>query len=349
MTTKTSRRLPAEWEEHRATWLAWPHEVTDWPGKLAAVSWVYPEIIRLLAENEQVELLCHTRELLEYAKSCLTLNGVRTSNVRLHYLPTDRSWLRDSAPIMVKREDGSPEWVRFAFNAWAKYENFAQDTLVPEHISRISEVTLTDALRPDNREELVLEGGAIECDGEGTLLVTEECLLSNIQERNPGLNRETYEEAFAEYLGIEKTIWLGQGIVGDDTHGHIDDIARFVAPGKVVVAYEENPNDENHFPLLENIQRLEKARDAKGRVLDVVSLPMPRPIYFGEERLPASYLNFYIANGLVLAPTFNDEKDFEALSTLRELFPAHKVVGIHCLDFVLGQGTLHCATQQQYR
>lgn len=339
--------MPAEWEPHEATWIAWPHEPTDWPGKLAPIPWVYAEIVRGLALSERVEILCNTESLKDSARECLELHRVDPARYRLHIVPNDRSWLRDSMPTAVKRDDRTTAWVRWCFRAWAKYDNYSRDAGVPNAAAELSGLQLLDATRPDDGKPFTLEGGAIETDGEGTLLTTEECLLSTEQERNPGLDRSGYESAFARYLGIEKTIWLGSGCAGDDTHGHIDDIARFVAPGKVVLAYEEDPADSNHEPSVENYRRLNEARDARGRSLDVVKLPMPRPVWFGEERLPASYANFYIANTVVLVPTFNDVADRAALDTLARLFPTRKVIGIHALDLVLGQGTLHCLTQQQ--
>lgn len=340
-----ARRMPAEWEPHAATWIAWPHHEPDWPEKLPAIDWVYAEIVRVLAASERVEILCHDEIVVARAKNCLELSRV-IENYRIHIVENDRSWLRDSAPTAVNH-NGQLEWISWRFNAWAKYDNFKLDAGVPSAVSKLTDLPMTEPCRPDNGEQMVLEGGAIETDGEGTLLVTEECLLSNIQERNPGLDRTGYEQAFKEYLGIEKTIWLGRGCQGDDTHGHIDDLVRFVAPGKVVAIL---PTDESHpdYPACsDNIERLKNATDAKGRKLEITILPMPREIYFGDEALPASYVNFYIANSVVLVPTFNDLADRQALQTISELFPNRNIIGIHAVDLVIGQGTLHCLTQQQ--
>jgi agmatine deiminase len=267
--------------------------------------------------------------------------------VRLHVHPTDRVWLRDSGPIGVHRADGAVELVGFGFTAWAKYDNFALDATVPARVAALAGLPLVSAVRHDTGAPLVLEGGGLEVDGEGTLLVTEEWLLSDVQVRNPGFGRADYERAFAEQLGVTRTLWLGEGCVGDDTHGHVDDIARFVAPGVVVLAHEEDPADENHRRSLDNLHRLRAAVDAAGRPLRVVTLPFPRPVIMDGVRLPASYANFYIANGVVLVPTFNDANDRVALNTLAELFPGRQVVGIHAVDLVWGLGTLHCLTQQQ--
>jgi agmatine deiminase len=340
-----NRRMPAEWEPHAATWIAWPHHEPDFPGKLEVVRWCYAEIVRLLAEREGVEILCHNQNVADNAGDFLKRNHVK-ENYRLHVVPNDRSWVRDSGPTAVCCADGI-EWVRWYFNAWAKYSNYQQDQQVPSVFERISGCPLVEAKRPDNGEPMVLEGGAIDSDGQGTLLTTEECLFSKVQCRNPGFKREDYEKAFSEYLGIERTIWLGRGCAGDDTHGHVDDIARFVGPGKVVCVYEPDPADENHEPTRDNLGRLQQAEDADGRRLEVYTLPMPRAVWFEDERLPASYANFYIANGLVLVPTFNDPQDRVALNILAELFSDREVVGVGAVDLAWGFGTLHCLTQPQ--
>ncbi len=339
--------MPAEWEEHEATWIAWPHEESDWPNKFSTVSWVYTEIVRVLTISERVEILCDNDRILKEAKEALALTKIDPKLYHLHLVPNDRSWLRDSLPTAVKDSSGKTKWVCWNFNAWAKYNNFSKDSKIKKIIGEISKLELIEALNPENGQSITLEGGSIETDGQGTLLTTEECLLSKVQERNPGLTREGYEKIFKKYLGIKKTIWLGEGCAGDDTHGHIDDIARFVAPGKVVLACEDDPKDENFKSSQENFKRLENATDAAGKKLEVIKLPLPRAIWFGEERLPASYANFYIANKVVLVPTFNDPLDLVALNILSNLFPTRKVIGIHAVDLVLGQGTLHCLSQQQ--
>jgi agmatine deiminase len=339
--------MPAEWEPHEATWIAWPHHEPDWPGKLEPIPWVYAEIVRVLHRHERVEILCHSERVRAAAEEHLRCHGV-DGNYRLHVVPNDRVWLRDSGPTGVVDADGSVVLVDWRFNAWAKYDNYASDARVGEAVAQITGLPRVEPRRPDNGERVVLEGGAIETDGEGTLLVTEECLLSTIQARNPGLTRAGYERVFKEQLGIRQTIWLGEGCVGDDTHGHIDDIARFVAPGIIVLAFEEDPADENHRRSLDNLERLELAGAADG-AFKVVKLPYPRAVTMRGERLPASYANFYVANGVVLVPTFNDPNDRKALGILAELMPDREVVGIHAVDLVWGLGTLHCLTQQQPR
>jgi agmatine deiminase len=343
---KSVLRMPAEWEPHRATWIAWPHAEDDWHDKFATIEWVYAEIVRVISTSEFVEILVDSEVAEERVRFCLDMHRVDSRNYRLHQLKTNRSWLRDSGPTIVlsSREKA---WIGWKFNAWAKYDNFDLDASVPDLVSRVSGYPLIKPLRPDNQFPLVLEGGAIETDGQGTLIVTEECLQSEVQCRNPGLTKAEYEKAFLQYLGIEKTIWLIAGCEGDDTHGHIDDVARFYSPSNVFLAFPEDPTDPFHKISLENERILKSSKDALGRSLNVVRLPMPREMYFGDERLPASYANFYITNKTVLVPTFNDKNDRIALDLIQQAFPSREVVGIASTDLVLGFGTLHCLTQQE--
>jgi agmatine deiminase len=336
-------RMPAEWERHRATWIAWPHHEPDWPGKFAPIPWVYAEIARALSTVEPVEILCQSEEVRESAQAALDAHDVRGDRVALHVVPTDRVWLRDSAPIGVHDERGRVTWIDWAFNAWAKYDNWQQDDRVGAAVAGISGLPRLSPEQDGRR--IVLEGGGIDVNGAGLLLATEEWLLSDVQVRNPGFTREHYEKTFREWLGVERTIWLGEGCVGDDTHGHVDDIARFVAPDTIVLAVEDDPADDNHARSIDNVRRLEHA--AAHGPLRVVRLPFPRPVIMQGERLPASYANFYIGNGVVLVPTFNDPNDRLALNTLASVLPSHRIVGIHAVDLVWGLGTLHCLTQQE--
>ena len=341
-------RLPAEWEPHRATWISWPHHEPDWPGKLGPIPWVYAEIVRVIADHEQVEILCASEEIRASACDILDAHAVRRERVRLHVVPTDRVWLRDSAPTGVIDGTGELLWLNWMFNAWAKYDNWAQDARVGEAIAAITSHRRVEPQRADGRGRIVLEGGGIDVNGDGLMLVTEEWLLSDVQVRNRGLTRDDYERIFADWLGIRHTIWLGEGCVGDDTHGHIDDVARFVDHRTIVLAVESDPNDDNHARSMDNLRRLERATQSPGvGPLRIVPLPFPRAVIMNGERLPASYANFYIANGVVLMPTFNDPNDRVALNTLAELMPSHRVVGIHAVDLVWGLGTLHCLTQQE--
>ena len=386
------KRMPAEWEPHAATWLAWPHYHGDWPGKFEPIPWVYTEIVRNLSRHERVELIVNDAAAERRVRKLLTRADVALGNVRFHRWPTNRVWLRDSGCIFVVGQTPGSAWPhsrepalslpkgrlspqedreghdfsradqdakkiralapagsllanKFRFNAWAKYSNWRQDDKIGSLMASLAGVPEVRPLAHNIR--VVLEGGSIDVNGRGTLLTTEECLLSKTQERNPGFTRQDYEEMFHNYLGITKVLWLGNGIAGDDTHGHVDDLTRFVDPTTVVTIVEENPNDANYAPLQDNLQRLQFMTDQDGKPLRVETLPMPAPVYFDGQRLPASYANFYIANKLVIVPTFNDPNDRVALHTLAKLFPDRQMVGIHCRDLVLGLGTLHCMTQQQ--
>jgi agmatine deiminase len=377
-------RMPAEWEPHAATWLAWPHYHGDWPGKFEPIPWVYTEIIRNLARHEWVELIVNDAASERRVRKLLDRADVELNKVRFHRWPTNRVWLRDSGCIFVapakpgfarpdsrgrlsphrNREgheftradkqqrkigasalEGSLLAAKFRFNAWAKYSDWRHD----EKVGRLmANVTHSKEICPlHSGKRVVLEGGSIDVNGRGTILTTEECLLSKVQQRNPGMLRVHYENVFADYLGAPHVIWLGRGIVGDDTHGHVDDLTRFVSRDTVVTMVEPNTKDPNHAPLRANLRRLQSARDQDGRPLNIVEIPLPRPVVFEGRRLPASYANFYIANGIVLAPVFNDPNDRTALNTLSELFPTRNVVPIYSGDLVWGLGTMHCMTQQQ--
>ena len=339
----TSARMPAEWERHAATWIAWPHNESDWPGKLAPIRWVYGEFVRHLAPHERVRILVDDDAVEGEARQTLALVGA-TADVDFVRARTNRSWTRDTGPLFVRRDDKKVA-THWRFNAWAKYDDWQLDCAVAPLIAAAAGVEVVE-VRAAGRH-VVLEGGAIDVDGEGTLLATEECLLDAVQARNPELSRGELEAVLARELGAERVVWLGRGIVGDDTHGHIDDLARFVAPGCVVLCSERDARDENYALLAENRERLAGARDARGRKLEVIPLPMPRPLAFEGRRLPASYANFYVANDVVLVPTFNDPADRKALGILAELFTTREVIGIHCVDLVWGLGTLHCMTQQE--
>jgi agmatine deiminase len=356
--------MPAEWEPHGATWLAWPHYHGDWPGKFEPIVWVYAEIVRNLAKHERVELIVSNAAAARQARKALERADALSPNIHFHSWPTNRVWLRDSGCIFLKPSHvGSHEEsfegtaaigrsvgpqqlaLKFRFNAWAKYSNWRLDDKIGSHMAKASHAHETHPESLNTR--IVLEGGSIDVNGAGTILSTEECLLSKEQERNPHMARVHYEKAFADYLGAPHTIWLGRGIFGDDTHGHVDDLARFVRKDTVVTMVEHQSKDVNHEPLRANLRRLQSARDQDGKQLTVVELPMPQPVVFEGRRLPASYANFYIANGVVLAPVFNRPNDRIALNTLAELFPTREIVPIYSGDFIWGLGAMHCMTQQQ--
>jgi agmatine deiminase len=341
--------MPAEWEPHAATWLGWPHHPTDWPDKLDTIRWVYGEMVRWLTPGETVRLLVRSRAEARQARRLLARTGADLRRVECIVHPTNRGWTRDSGPLFVRRHLGrAPETaiVHFHFNGWAKYRDWQQDRRVPETAARRLGQRLFRA--QCEGKPFVCEGGGIDVNGRGTLLTTEECYLDpKVQVRNPGLGRKQIEETLKKYLGVSNIFWLGAGPVGDDTHGHIDDIGRFVNARTVVLMRETNRKDANYRPLAENWERIRDLRLEDGSRPEVVPLPMPAPLYFDGQRLPASYANFYIANHAVLVPTFNDPNDRVALGTLAELFTDRPVVGIHAVDLVLGFGTLHCLTQQQ--
>ena len=389
-----SYRMPAEWEPHAATWLAWPHYQGDWPGKFDPIPWVYAEIIRNLARHERVELIVNNASAARQARRVLERADALSDNIRFHRWPTNRVWLRDSGCIFLKeghvgtaalgrpgpearqmsanhpphphhenregheftraikhqKASGAlasegPVALKFRFNAWAKYSNWRLDEKIG---SLMAKAAHTHEVRPESvGTRIVLEGGSIDVNGAGTILTTEECLLSKEQERNPHMTRVHYEKAFADYLSASHTIWLGRGIFGDDTHGHVDDLTRFVRKDTVVTMVERDSKDINHAPLLANLRRLQSSRDQDGKQLTVVELPMPQPVVFEGRRLPASYANFYIANGIVLAPVFNRPNDRIALNTLAELFHTRQIVPIYSGDFIWGLGAMHCMTQQQ--
>jgi len=341
-----SLRMPAEWEPHAATWLAWPHFKDDWPGKFEPIPWVYAEIIRHLAEHERVELIVNDAASERRAGKILDRANALSHNVRFHRWPTNRVWTRDSGCTFVIEDPGdSLAALHWRFNAWAKYPNYQQDAKIGGLMAESADARIVQPVF--GKKRVVLEGGSIDVNGRGTLLTTEECLLSKVQQRNPSMERKGYENLFTEYLGISNVIWLGSGITGDDTHGHVDDITRFVAPDTVVTAVEANPNDPNYEPMRENIRRLRAALDQDGNELAIVELPMPAPVIFEGRRLPASYANFYIGNGIVLVPVFNDPNDRVALDAIADLFPDRDVVGIYSGDLIWGFGAMHCMTQQQ--
>ncbi len=337
--------MPAEWAEHAATWIAWPHNANDWPGKFQSIPWVYADIVRNLSRVEDVHILVNDAAAEKRAKGILKRSAANLARVHFHQWPTNRVWTRDSGPIFIKNPQGQLAITNWKFNAWAKYDNWQLDNQVPDHVAE--ELRLPQWTPMIGGHRVVLEGGSIDVNGAGTLITTEECLLSEVQQRNPGISREQLEQVFHDYLGIDQVIWLNRGIAGDDTHGHVDDITRFVNENTIVTVTEPNRDDENHLPLAENLDRLRSARNLDGQPFRVVELPMPAPVIFEGQRLPASYGNFYIANKLVLVPTFNDPNDRKALNILAELFPNREIAGIHCGDFIWGLGALHCMTQQQ--
>jgi agmatine deiminase len=355
--------MPAEWAPHEATWIAWPHNREDWPGKFEPIPWIYAEIVRLIAQGERVHIFVQPSQrgrFVREVKNALERNGANLAHVTLHTQATDRVWTRDSGPIFVKpqaarsgrKSDGSGgiSLCDFKFNAWAKYDNNALDDQLPGVVADYLEAPRFVAFGENDAGELqrfVLEGGSIDVNGAGCVLTTEECLLSEVQQRNPGFSQERIEKTLGDFLGVSKVLWLDRGIAGDDTHGHIDDTARFVNPTTIVTCIETDRQDANFEPMRENLRRLKRMRDTAGKPFTIAELPLPSPVYFDGQRLPASYANFYIANAGVLVPVFNDANDGRALKILEQFFKDRPVIPVYCRDLVWGLGTLHCMTQQQ--
>ncbi|MGH9396022.1 MAG: agmatine deiminase family protein [Terriglobia bacterium] len=345
-------RMPAEWEPHDATWIGWPHNTSDWPGKFQPIPWVYAEIARKITPGEMLRVLVNSPGHMARAMSVLRRARIDLSQVEFFIFPTNRGWTRDFGPIFVQRAQSSGAAnnaiVRFRFNAWAKYSDWQLDSAIPGQVAAALGCPMIEA--EVQGAGFVLEGGAVDVNGQGALLTTEECLLDpSTQARNPHLSRREVEDALRAYLGATRVLWLGRGIAGDDTHGHVDDLCRFVSPRTVVLCQEDDSGDANYQPLQENRERLEAMRLEEGSKIEVIPLPMPSPLYFEGQRLPASYANFYIANPAVLVPTFNDPNDYKALGILSDLFHDRPVVGIHAVDLMWGLGTVHCLTQQQPR
>jgi len=339
------RRFPAEWEKHQATLLSFPSDGRDWPGKYHAIKWAFVELIKKVTTYEPVILVVKSEELLGNVLNMLQKAHVDLRQVSYIIRDTNRNWMRDAGPAIVKTKNGGSEAIQFGFTGWAKYKNHRKDQGIPAAVASHLQLPLIQATY--NNKLVVLEGGSIDVNGCGTLITTEECLMDPVKQvRNKGFKKEDYENVFHEYLGVSNTIWLGEGIEGDDTHGHVDDICRFVNRNTVVAAHEPNLGDQNHRKLEANLEILKNARLENGEKLNVVTMPMPGRIDFEDLRLPASYVNFLITNGCVLVPTFNDKNDKKALGILNDLFPERDIIGIHAVDLVWGLGTLHCLSHE---
>ena len=344
MTTTNNRRFPAEWEKQQGILLCFPHNGKDWPGKFEAIQWAFVEFIKKIATFEQVFLIVADENLKAKVIEILETATVHMANISFIIYKTNRSWMRDSGPIIV--QNGTKrEALNFNFNGWAKYKNIHLDKHVPAKVGKFLNIPITQVVYKG--KPVIVEGGAIETNGKGTLITSEECLLHpDIQVRNPNFTKANYEAVFKEYLGITNVIWLGDGIEGDDTHGHIDDLCRFVNENTIVTIVESDPKDSNYKPLQDNLKRLQNAKLETGKSPKILTLPMPKRIDFDGLRLPASYANFLILNKCVLVPTFNDAKDRIALNILAECFPNREIIGISAIDLIWGFGTLHCLSQQ---
>lgn len=339
------KRLPAEWEKQEAVLLSFPIDGKDWPGKYGAIKWEFVEYIRKVAHYEKVLLIVSSEMHRSQVMKLLEMAHANLNNIDYVILKTNRSWMRDSGPIVIRNEDGTREALQFSFNGWAKYPNHRLDRKIPPAVASHLNLPVHPVLYRNN--PVVLEGGAIDVNGKGTLITTRECLLHpSIQVRNPGFTQEDYEQVFREYLGTTNTIWLNEGIAGDDTHGHVDDICRFVNPETVIAAVEPDKKDPNHKKLAENLEILASSRLENGKRPEVIELPMPGRIDFDGMRLPASYINFLIGNGFVLVPTFNDKNDYKALGIIKDIFTDREVTGINAIHLIWGLGTLHCLSHE---
>lgn len=332
-------RMPAEWEPHVSTWFSWPHKEESWPGKFEPVPAVFVEMTKILATYEFVNINVKDNDMLQSVAQLLIEGAVDMQKVTLHVNPTNDAWCRDHGPIYIKNDKGIRAIVDWGYNAWGgKYPPFEADDQVPVLIAQKQNLQL---FQPG----IVMEGGSIEVNGKGTLMTSEACLLN--PNRNPHLNKEQIEEYLKAYLGVRHILWLGDGIVGDDTDGHIDDMTRFINPTTIVTAIEEDPEDENYEILLENYERLLAMKDQDGNPFKIVKIPMPEPVYYEDTRLPASYANFLIANGCVLVPTYRSANDQKAIDILQQHMPDRKVIGIDCTDLIWGLGAIHCVSQQE--
>ena len=340
----SNRRFPAEWEKQQGILLCFPHNGKDWPGKYEAIQWAFVEFIKKVATFEQVFLVVADEKLKAKVSEMLEKAAIQMNNVSFIIHKTNRSWMRDSGPIIV--QNGTKrEALNFNFNGWAKYKNINLDKQVPAKVGKFLKLPVTQVIYKG--KPVIVEGGAIDSNGKGTLLTSEECLMHpTIQVRNPGFTKADYEAVFKEYLGITTVIWLGDGIEGDDTHGHIDDLCRFVNEDTIITIVESDPKDNNYKPLQDNLKRLQNAKLENGKSPKIVELPMPKRIDFDGLRLPASYANFLILNKCVLVPTFNDSNDRIALNIIADCFADREIIGINAIDLIWGFGTLHCLSQQ---
>ena len=343
-------RMPAEWEPQKSVWISWPHNKNDWPGMFEKIPNVVGKIIKYLANHQRIDLLVNTNKIMYEARKKLKRTGCKLSNIKFHKIKTDRLWLRDSGPIfLINKITRKKIMLNFEFTAWSKYKNFRNDNKINYQISKYLNIKsiLPKKINSKKFEKVVMEGGAFDTNGSGSILLTKECLLSSKQERNKGFKKSDYESLFSKYLNTKNFIWLNKGIVGDDTHGHIDDIARFVSKTTIMIADENNKSDKNYKSLKENIKILRKSYDENGKKFKIIKIPMPSPIFIQKTRVPASYLNFFISNKTVLVPIFNVKEDKKVLKIFRKFFTKRKVIAVDCSDLIWGFGAIHCMTQQE--
>ena len=337
-------RMPAEWEKQKSTWIAWPHNKKDWPNKFESIPHVFAEIISYISKVQIVNLLIQNKKFKKKIINHLKQKKAKINNIKIITCKTDRVWVRDSGPIFLKDKKKNIILSNWNFNAWAKYKNFKNDNLINLNISKIKKYQILNIVYKN--KPVTLEGGSIDVNGYGLLLTTRECLLSKIQQRNPGLGIKDYKAIFKKALGVRKIIWLDRGIYGDDTHGHIDDVARFVSKNKIFLAVENNKKDKNFKNLKKNLDILNKIIINKKK-LKIIKIPMPSPKIIEGTRVPATYLNFYIANKIVLVPVYNDSRDKIVINIFKKNFKSRKIIPINCSELIWGFGAIHCMTQQE--
>ena len=343
-------RMPAEWEPQKSVWIAWPHNEKDWPGLFTKIPYVIGKIIKTIGKNQKVELIVYNNKEKNYVKKYLEKLGCKMSNIKFHKIKTDRLWLRDSGPIfLISKNTKRKIILNFNFNGWSKYKNFKNDNKINKSISKNLRINYIVPKNSGTKipKVIVMEGGAFDVNGSGSILITKECLLSKKQERNIGYKKNDYEEIFSKYLNIKNFIWLNKGIKGDDTHGHVDDIARFVSKNTIMTAIESNKSDKNYRLLRENYEILKKSLNEKRKKFKILKIPMPSPIFIKKTRVPASYLNFFISNKSVLVPTFKVKEDKKVLKIFKKFFNKRKIIPIDCSNLIWGFGAIHCMTQQE--
>jgi len=342
--------MPAEFEKQKLVWIAWPHNKDDWPGYFTSIPLTIANIISKISNSQKVNLIIQKKENKNVILKLLKEKNYKKSNVQFYRIDTDRIWIRDSGPIYVKSKlNGKKTILNFSFNGWSKYQNYKNDNKIPSEISKLTKVNEVNPYIDNSEKKYypVLEGGAFDVNGNGSILLTKECLLSKKQERNPGLSKKDYQIFLKRYLGVENFIWLNKGIEGDDTHGHIDDISRFVSNNTIMTSIEKNKKDKNYKKLNENLKILKNAKDINGEKFRIIKIPMPKAKYINKIRVPATYLNFFIANKVILLPVFNDKNDIKVLKIFKNFFKYKKIITIDCSKLIWGFGAIHCMTQQE--
>ena len=348
--SKLGFRMPAEWEKQESIWITWPYNKKDWPGLFEHIPQKVAEIVVSISKNQKVNLIIKIGEEVIKLKKFLISFGANIKNIKFYNIPSNRIWIRDFGPIyLINKKKRKKIFINFAFRGWSKYKNFNKDNLVNNRISKFTKIKKIEPKFKIGKKtkRLILEGGAIDVNGKGSILLTEECLLSKVQQRNSNMNKQMYEKILSKLLNVKNYIWLKKGIVGDDTHGHVDDISRFVGSDTIMTAIENDREDKNYNILKKNFEILKNAKNLNGKNFNIIQIPMPKPIFIQKVRVPASYLNFLICNRIILLPIFNDPNDFKVINIFKKFFKTRKIVGIDCSKLIWGFGAIHCMTQQE--